>query len=365
MSQQVARMVMLVGLFALLFSAGCGKSNSAQPPAADARSHSPRGVAPDDESERKDPTLVAVTLQLNWFPEAEHGGYYAALAHGYYREAGLDVEIVPGGPETPVVQQVSRRAATFGIVNADNILFGRAQQAPIVALMAPLQISPRCLIVHKSSGIRDFDDLRDMTIAMSNSNAFSQYLRYKLDLPGVKIVPYAGNVAQFLIDKDYAQQGYVFSEPFVARKEGGDPKVLMLSELGFNPYTSLLCTHEDQLEDNPHLLQKMVTASIRGWKKYLESPDEANRLIHKANPEMDLDILEYGAETLKPLAMDSVAEQQGIGTMSRARWQKLADQLVESKQLKRKDVDVDGAFTTRFLRTANTANARKSSAKSN
>ncbi len=182
-----------------------------------------------EPEEPTDPTLTEVTLQLNWFPEVEHGGYYAALVHGFYKEAGLRVKIVPGGPETPVVQQVARRSVTFGVVNADYVLFGRAQQAPVVAVMAPLQTSPRCLIVHADSNIREFSELKNMTIAMSSSNAFSQYLQYKLPLKNVKIVPYPGNVAQFLLNKNYAQQGYVFSEPFVARKEGADPRVLMLS----------------------------------------------------------------------------------------------------------------------------------------
>jgi NitT/TauT family transport system substrate-binding protein len=345
MSRYVARIAHIVGFLALVSIAGCGKSNRVEPKA----SGPPAAGRETAADELIDPTLTQVTLQLNWYPEAEHGGYYAALVHGYYQEAGLNVRIIAGGPETPVVQQVARRAVTFGIVNADNILFGRAQEAPVVAVMAPLQISPRCLIVHKSSGITGFDDLKNITLAMSNSNAFSHYLRYKLPLPGVKIVPYPGNVAQFLIDKHYAQQGYVFSEPFVARKEGGDPRVLMVSELGFNPYTSVLFTHDQQTQENPSLVHKMVTASIRGWKKYLEAPEAANKRIHEVNPEIDLDILEYGAETLQPLVMDGVAEQKGIGVMSRARWQTLADQLVESEQLKPGQAHVEAAFTTRFL----------------
>jgi NitT/TauT family transport system substrate-binding protein len=163
-------------------------------------------------------------------------------------------------------------------------------------------------------------------------------------------VPYSGNVSQFLLNKDYAQQGYVFSEPFVARKQGGDPKVLMLSDLGFNPYTSLLFTHDAQLKEGPEIAGKMVAASIRGWAKYIESPDEANQAIHRANPEMGLDILAFGAATLRPLVLDPVAEQQGIGTMSLARWQTLADQLIETEQIKRQDVHVEQAFTTEFLR---------------
>jgi NitT/TauT family transport system substrate-binding protein len=288
-------------------------------------------------------------LQLNWFPEVEHGGFYAALAEGYYKESGLDVKILPGGPETPVVQQVARGAANFGVVNADNVLFARAQQAPIVALMAPLQNSPRCLIVHASAGNRTFDDLKDMTIAMSPSNAFTQFLRRTLKLEGVTIVPYAGSVAPFLLDKKYAQQGYVFSEPFVARKEGGDPQVLMVSDLGFNPYTSLLFTSERMVADNPQVVEKMVAASIRGWRKYIESPESANRAIHAVNPEMDLDILEFGAEAIKPLVLDETSKRRGIGTMSAERWQTLAKQLIDTEQLKAADSQPEQAFTTKFL----------------
>ena len=345
MSHSMTRTALLLGLLAGLLQAGCDtRSSRTDDPAAKAATPRDR-----DDPEPDDPTLTAVTLQLNWYPEAEHGGYYAALVHGYYREAGLNVKILAGGPETPVLQQVARRGATFGVVNADIILFGRAQQVPVVAVMAPLQISPRCLIVHESSGIRDFDDLKNMTIAMSNTNAFSQFLRHKLPLTGVKIVPYPGSVAQFLLNKDYAQQGYVFSEPFVARKEGGDPKVLMLSELGYNPYTSLLFTHDDLVQEHPELVRKMVAASVRGWAQYMHSPEETNQWIHRVNPQMDLDILEYGVGTLQPLVLDEVAKQQGIGAMSLARWQTLADQLVESEQLKPVDVHVEQVFTTRFL----------------
>jgi NitT/TauT family transport system substrate-binding protein len=322
----------------LHLAAGCGTRGAA-----------PRGVQPAAGSSADGRGLVPVSLQLNWYPEAEHGGFYAALAHGYYREAGLDVTIVPGGPETPVVQQVARGAATFGVVNADNVLFARAQEAPIVALMAPLQISPRCLIVHESSGIREFGDLKNMTIAMSNASAFTHFLQRALPLEGVKIVPYSGNVAQFLVDPDFAQQGYVFSEPFVVRKAGGNPRVLMVADLGFNPYTSLLFTSDTVVENQAELVRKMVTASVRGWTRYLESPEETNRAIHRVNPEMELDILAFGAEALRPLVLDDEARQRGIGTMSRERWQTLANQLIEIGRLKSERAQVDEAFTTRFL----------------
>ncbi len=353
MSRFATRFGLLLIALGLLLELGCGTNSTTRPVASngnDATDDDPQAEPnqPDDSS------LTPVTLQLNWFPEAEHGGYYAAVANGYYRDAGLNVKILAGGPDSPVVQQVARGTVDFGVVNADNILFGRAQDAPIVAVMAPLQISPRCILVHESSGIRGFDDLRDVTLAVSSSNAFTQYMRQelKLDQKNVKIVPYAGSVAHFLLNKNYAQQGYVFSEPFVARKGGGDPRVLMLSELGFNPYTSTLFTNDELVKTKPELVQKMVAASVRGWQTYVQSPEKANALIHRANPQMDLDILAYGAKTLEPLVLDRVAEQEGIGTMSRARWQKLADQLVKSRQMKSSGVDVRGAYTTQFVREA-------------
>lgn len=165
--------------------------------------------------------LEAVSLQLNWFPEAEHGGYYAALVHGYFEEEGLQVKIIPGGPKAPVVQSIATGQATFGVDNADKLLLGRAQEADVVAVMAPLQDSPRCIMVHKSSGITKLDELQDIKLAISGGQAFAQFLRKHVPLTGVEIVPYPGNIAQFLLEEKYAQQAYNFSEPFVAEQQGG------------------------------------------------------------------------------------------------------------------------------------------------
>src|SRR5262249_6397474 len=154
------------------------------------------------------------------------------LVHGFYRDEGLDVKILRGGPNVPVIQQVARQQVTFGISNADGILLGRAEEAPVVAVLAPLQISPRCIIVHRTHRIETIAHLKNLHIAMTHGSAFAKYLQKKFPFDGVKIVPYSGNVAQFLLNENFAQQGYVFSEPFVAESKGGDPKVLMVSEVG-------------------------------------------------------------------------------------------------------------------------------------
>jgi NitT/TauT family transport system substrate-binding protein len=315
------------------------------------------GCAPDPVSNAPKTSatteLRKIKLLLNWFPEAEHGGFYAAQTKGFFRDAGLDVEIVPGGPNAPVVQQVAGKQVTFGVVNADNILLGRAQGTPVIALMAPIQISPRCLIVHEKSGIKSFEDIHDITLAMSSTNAYSKFLqqKYPFKNKNVRMVPYPGNVTKFLGDDQFAQQGYVFSEPFVIRQQGGKPHVLRVADVGFNPYTSCLITHEELIKEDPELVRKVVQASVKGWQEYLKDPVATNEHIHSINKDqMPLDVLAFGAEELKPLVEDPVAKKEGVGHMSLERWQQLTDQLVEIEMIKADQIKASEAFTDQFLK---------------
>lgn len=290
-----------------------------------------------------------VRLALNWFPEAEHGGFYAAQVHGYFQQQGLQVEILAGGPDAPVIQRVATGSVEFGVTNADDVLNARAQQAPVKALLAPYQINPRCIMVHASAGITRIDQIRDLTLALSQRPAFSHYLRKKFPFSGVQIVPYPGNVTQFLVDPHFAQQAYVFSEPFVARQRGGDPQVLMVAEAGFNPYASVLIATEQTIASRPEVVAAMVRACAAGWQHYLQAPDSTNQHIHQLNPEMDLEVLAYGAAESKPLISDPVAQQHGIGYMSAERWQTLLQQMAEAELIQPGAVKAEEAFTTRFL----------------
>ena len=289
--------------------------------------------------------LTNVTLQLNWFPEAEHGGYYAALVHGFFAAEGLDVEIIPGGPGSPVIQKLVANQTTFVVGNADQVLTGRNQEAEVTALFAPIQMSPRCIMVHASSGIERLDELQNMTVALSAGRAFALYMQKKLSLEGVRVVGYPGSMSVFLNDKNFAQQGYVFSEPFIAEQQGGDPHVLMVSELGFNPYASLLITRSDTVAAKPELVAAMVRASKQGWQTYLESPEKTNAAIHQQNEEMGLEILDYGATVLKDLCLPDAMPAAQLGDMTLQRWTQLRDQLAEI-DLVDKNLDVSKAFTT-------------------
>ena len=312
----------------------------------------PTSAAPNTVGLLSTQTPVDVTLALNWFPEAEHGGFYAALVHGYFAEEGLNVTIRGGGPKVPVIADVASGTVAFGVDNADKLLLGRVQQADVVAVMAPIQDSPRCIMVHKSEGIASLKDLagrKPFTLAMNTGQPFAQFLMKRVNLADAQITSYPGNVAQFLLEPKYGQQAYNFSEPFVAEQQGGYPVCLMLSELGFNTYTSLLITRGELIEQQPELVAKMTRASIRGWKKYLAEPDETNKHIHEQNTQMGLDVLTFGVGVLKPLCLPKDFTEERLGSMTAERWQTLASQMTEIGSLPPDSVKPEAAFTLKFV----------------
>ena len=307
------------------------------------------GCASGDREAPAD-ALPRAQLALNWFPEAEHGGFYAAQVHGLYEARGVDVDILGGGPDAPVIQRVATGEVAFGVTNADDILYARARQAPVVALLASYQINPRCIMVHRASGIEEIGQIEGITLAMSQRPAYSHYLRWKYPLKDVRIVPYPGNVARFLMDEKFAQQGYVTSEPFVARARGADPRALLVADIGFNPYATVLVASEEKIAEDPGLVAAVVGGSVEGWERYLADPEPTNRRIHAINPEMSLEVLAYGAEASEPLVLDPVAREKGIGVMTLERWRELGDQMGDAGLIEAEEVEVEAAFTLRFLR---------------
>ena len=272
--------------------------------------------------------LEEISLALNSNPNAGHGGYYAAQLSDYYVAAGLGVTIKPSDSNATVVQQIDRGEAMFGVTSADQMLLGRAEGAKVVAVLAPLQTSPRCIMVHEKSGIRSFEDLQDLTLAINSGATWAKFLQQKLPLSNVQIVD-GPSVATFLADDGYAQQAYVFLEPFIAKENGGNPHSLLVSDLGFNPYTNVLITSEETLRKNPRLVQRMLGTCLWGWQQYLESPEETNRHIHELNPKMSLDILAFGAASMQSLCIDEKTPVEYLGRMTAERWNRLAQQLVE------------------------------------
>ena len=287
-----------------------------------------------------------VQLTLDWFPEPEHGGFFAAEVAGDYAAAGLDLEIVAGRPEAPVLPQVAAGRSAFGISDAAAVLAARAQQVPVVAVFAALQTNPRCILVH-DSGPRSLAELRDLTLAMNVREPFSQFLQKKVGLAGVSVVPYAGNVAPFLADPNMAQQAYVFSEPVVVARQGVAARCLSVADLGFDPYAVVVITSEAMIAGQPDRVRSFVAAVTTGWERYLRDPAPAHAEIHAHNPEMTIETMTSAAAALAPLA--AVAGGGRPGAMTLARWQALDAQLAAIGVYPAGATDPARAFTGEFM----------------
>jgi NitT/TauT family transport system substrate-binding protein len=303
---------------------------------------------PPDGASTPDGTTT-LKLALNWYPEVEHGGFIAAKTLGLYDNAKLDVELVPGGPGAPqlVITELAAERILFAVSDADNVVKARASGLPIVAVLAPLQNSPRCIMVHQSSGFKTLEDLADVELAISESRPFALWMKKKLPLKNVQLVPFSGSVGEFLQKKAFAQQAFVFSEPFTAKEQGSDPQAMLVSDIGFNPYASLLVTTEKMIREQPDLVQSMVSASVAGWKEYLADPGVTNAAIHVMNKSMSPAALEFGASAMSPLCQ--VAENESLCNMTLERWKTLVQQIEDVEDIKSGSVKAEDCFTTQFL----------------
>ena len=277
-----------------------------------------------------------VVLQLNWKPESEFGGFYAAEQIGAFRRHGLDVEISPGGSGTPTVQMVGSGAVDFALVSADELVVARARGNPVVALFAVYQTCPQGILVHASRGFKSLAELMrsDGTLAIQRGLPYAQFLEQKYGFGHLKIVPAPnGNISLFLHDPNFSQQCFITSEPIEAKRAGSDPMTFLIADAGFNPYTTVLVTRDDYLEAHGSMARAMVSACREGWRSYLDDPRQANAVMQKLNPTLDPQTLSDSAAAQAPLIETAQTKEHGLGAMTAERWKKLADQLAELKAI--------------------------------
>lgn len=273
-----------------------------------------------------------ITLALNWLPEPEFGGFYAAREDGAYKKAGLDVKVQGGGAGVPVVQMVATGRADFGTVTADELVMARAHGGDVVAVFATFQTAPHGIMVHAARGLKKIEDAFDSgTLALETGLPYIAFLRQKFHWGAAKIVAYDGGIAHFLTDPMFGQQCYVTSEPILARQKGSDPQVFLIADAGFNPYTTIVITRGELLKKSPELVRAFVAASAAGWRDYLDNPGPTNQLLGSLNHSMDAPTLAAAAQAQAPLIETAETKKMGLGTMTRARWQTLVEQLVSLK----------------------------------
>ncbi len=286
-----------------------------------------------------------IKLALNWKPEAEFGGIYQAEVVGIFKKHGLKVEILPGGAGTPSVQMVAGAKIDFGIASADEIVIAQSRGAKVVALFATYQTNAQGIMTHEELGYKSFADVfaSKNKLALQKGLPYAMFLMQKYKDAKAQIVPYLGGISHFLVDKTYSQQCFITSEPLSAESKNQKVKTFLVSEAGFNPYTTVLITREDVIKAQPEVVKQLVAAMREGLSEYQKNPDQANVLMNKLNPSMDLETLKKSAIIQKALIENADTEKFGIGSMSQARWLELVDQLYSLKLIKKK-VPADQLF---------------------
>lgn len=266
-----------------------------------------------------------IRLALDWKPEPEFGGFYAAS----YQKHGLDIEILPGGAGTPTVQMVGAGSAEFGIVEADELIVARSKGNPVVALFAVYQHSPMGIMVHAERKVTSIADvLRGGTLAVQQGLPYVRLLQKMYGLDHVHVVPSpGGDLTAFQADPLFAQQVFITSEALAARQKGIAVKVFPISDIGYDPYTNVLATSDETLKKNPDMVKTMVAAVREGWRAYLDDPAPANAKMHELNPSMDPQTFAAAAEAQKQFVEDDDTRRDGLGTMNKQRWESLIGQL--------------------------------------
>jgi NitT/TauT family transport system substrate-binding protein len=301
----------------------------------------------------------SVTLGTDWRAEAEHGGYYQALATGLYAKEGLTVTIRQGGPQVNHSQLLAAGRIDFGIAPNSFIPLNFANQnIPVVAVAAIFQKDPAVLIAHPGQGNDTLAALKGKKIMISPDTriGFWRFLRAKYGYGDDQIAPYTFNLAPFLADPKAIQQGYLSSEPFEIARAGVKPVVMLLADSGYASYASLIMTSRKLMAEKPDVVRKFIAASIAGWRSYLDGdPAPANALIKRDNPDMSDALLAFGREQIK--AHDIVGNRDTIGAMNDARWKSFFDVMADDG-LYPKSLDYHAAYTVDELPDAAKAASR-------
>ena len=293
--------------------------------------------------------LTPVRLQLDWYPQPEHGGFFTAQRLGYYKAEGLDVTILPLPQYGSVAPIVASGQAEFGLGSSDQMLEWDSNGLPVLAVAATMQHDPQAVMVHQDSPIHDFKDLEGRTIAAQTASVWLKYVIARYNLHNVREIPVTRSIANFLADPNYAQQVFVTSEPFFAKEAGVPVRTMLISNSGYDPYRVQFTTR-DFATQHPDVVAKFVRASIRGWQQYLRDPGPTNAMLQQLNPALNPAQEAYTAQALRDggfIAGNASGADQ-TGQMTAARWQTTSDQL-KSLGIVQGSLDPTTAYSLKFI----------------
>lgn len=297
-----------------------------------------------------------VVYMTNWLAQAEHGGYYQAVADGTYAACGIDVEIQQGGP------QVSGRPLLLA-GKIDFYMGGNMQQAfdavaqniPLRVVAATFQKEPQVVMSHPGQGLDKWEDLPNAEQYIIGDEGAQSFLLWMAEDYGFELskrVPYTFNPAPFIANPKSIQQGYVTSEPFAVEREGGfKPNEFLLADYGYDTYSTTIEAMQETIDKRPEVVQCFVDGSAKGWYNYLYGDNKAaNELIKKDNPDITDEQIAFTIAQLKKYGIvdSGDAEKLGIGAMTDQHIQGFYDKMVRAKVLPA-GIDIKKSYTLDFV----------------
>ncbi|HEY5237567.1 MAG TPA: ABC transporter substrate-binding protein [Rhizomicrobium sp.] len=302
--------------------------------------------------------LTRILFVTDWKAQAEHGGFYEALAERLYKKRGLDVHIMEGGPAVNVPELLAGGAADFGIGSNAFIPINMMREgARVKAVMAVFQKDPQVLITHPRKDVRTLADMKGKPIMISDAtiSAFWPWLKARYGFEDTQIRKYTFNLAPFLVDPLAIQEGYLSSEPYTVEKQGGfTPQIFLLADNGYPGYANMVLVPQHWIDTNPKAVQAFVDATAQGWRDYLTGdPRPANALIKRDNPEMTDDLIAQAIDKMKSygIVMSGDAQTMGIGAMTDARWKDFFDTMA-GLGMYDKSLNYRDAYDLRFVNAA-------------
>lgn len=288
-----------------------------------------------------------------WFAQAEHGGFYQAVAKGIYAKHGLDVNISMGGPQVNALQLLASGVTDICLSFDLQAINAVESGIPVITVAATFQKDPQVIIAHPWA--KTLGDLRGkpVMLAATANVTFWPWLKKEFGYTDSMKRAYASSIAPFLVDKNIAQQGYLTSEPYTIERNGVQPKVFLLADFGYPPYGQTILTTRQMAEKRPAVVARFVRASVLGWESYLSDPAAGNALIKKHNPRMTDAQLAYSLEKLRVhgILTGGDAATLGIGAMTDARWQRTFEFMVRNGTTSAA-TDYRKAYTTKFIESA-------------
>ena len=296
----------------------------------------------DDEGGEGEPATV--TLLMNWFAQAEHGGYYDAQENDYAADDGVQIEVKQGGPQIQTIAQVASGESDYGVAQEDELILARAEGVPVKEVFAAFDTNPQCMMFHPDQGIKSLADIEGHPVAVAPSGGFWPWMKAHFGFEDVQEINFTGTLSEFKRNDALVQQCFITSEPYFADQENIPDEEILIADAGYNPYANGIFTTDRKIEEDPEEVAAVVSAVQQGWEHFAQDPADAKAAILDANSDMEPKLVDFAHKIIANRLLGD-----DIGAMDAARWEKVKQQLLDAGVLE-EDVDVNDVYTTEFLK---------------